>query len=75
LAAFIHRFNDEWVQAVRRVSPRLLLDLLDVPSPQVLALWRDIDLDASSEPVTGAGPDPAPVWLDCARDFTEYWVH
>ena len=22
-----------------------------------------------------AGPDPAPVWLDCARDFPEYWVH
>ena len=21
------------------------------------------------------GPDPAPVWLDCARDLTEYWVH
>jgi len=38
LAAFIHRFNDEWVQAARRVSPPLLLDLLDLTSPQVLAL-------------------------------------
>jgi uncharacterized protein (TIGR03083 family) len=75
LAAFIHRFNDEWVRAARRVSPRLLLDLLDLTSPQVLALWRDIDLDAMTEPVTWAGPGPAPVWLDCARDFTEYWIH
>jgi uncharacterized protein (TIGR03083 family) len=75
LAAFIHRFNDEWVQAARRVSPRLLLDLLAVTSPQVLALWRDIDLDMITDPVTWAGPEPAPVWLDCARDFTEYWVH
>ena len=75
LTAFIHRFNDDWVQAARRVSPRLLLDLLAVTSPQVLALWRDIDLDAITEPVTWAGPEPAPVWLDCARDFTEYWVH
>ncbi|MGR6964787.1 maleylpyruvate isomerase family mycothiol-dependent enzyme [Geodermatophilus sp. URMC 61] len=75
LAAFIHRFNDEWVQAARRVSPRLLVDLLDLTSPQVLALWQDIDLDATTEPVTWAGPEPAPVWLDCARDFTEYWVH
>jgi uncharacterized protein (TIGR03083 family) len=75
LAAFIHRFNDEWVQAARRVSPRLLLDLLATASPQVLALWRDIDLDAITEPVTWAGPEPAPRWLDCARDLTEYWVH
>ena len=22
-----------------------------------------------------AGPDPAPVWLDIAREFTERWVH
>lgn len=75
VAAFIHRFNAEWVQAARRVSPRLLLDLLDLTSPHVLALWRDIDLDAITEPVTWAGPEPAPRWLDCARDFTEYWVH
>jgi uncharacterized protein (TIGR03083 family) len=75
LAAFIHRFNDEWVRAARRVSARLLIDMLDLTSPQVLLLWRDIDLDAISEPVTWAGPEPAPVWLDCARDFTEYWIH
>ena len=75
LAAFIHRFNDDWVQAARRVSPRLLTGMLDFTSPQVLAMWRDIDLDAIAEPVTWAGPEPAPVWLDCARDFTEYWIH
>jgi hypothetical protein len=25
--------------------------------------------------VSWAGADPAPLWLDCARDYTEYWVH
>ena len=30
-------------------------------------------LPGSSE--TWWRPDTAPVWLDCARDFTEYWVH
>ncbi len=75
LAAFIHRFNDEWVQAARRVSPRLLLDMLALTSPQILALWWDVDLDAITDPVTWAAPEPSPRWLDCARDFTEYWVH
>jgi hypothetical protein len=25
--------------------------------------------------VSWAGPDPAPVWLDNAREYTERWVH
>ncbi len=72
---FLHRINDEWVQATRRLSPRLLVDQLEATSSQVPAMWRDLDLDVVGEAVTWAGPDPAPVWLDCARDFTEYWVH
>jgi uncharacterized protein (TIGR03083 family) len=74
-AGFIHRINDEWVRATARLSPRVLLDLLDVSSPQVASYWDGLDLDALGDPVTWAGPAPAPVWLDCARDFTEYWVH
>jgi uncharacterized protein (TIGR03083 family) len=74
-AAFIHRLNDEWVRAAARLSPQLLIDMLQATSPQVLAFWRQADLDATGEPVSWVSPDPAPVWLDCARDFTEYWVH
>jgi uncharacterized protein (TIGR03083 family) len=73
--AFIHRLNDEWVTAAARLSPRLLVDLLEATLPQVLDLWRNADLDATGDPASWAGPEPAPVWLDCARDFTEYWVH
>jgi uncharacterized protein (TIGR03083 family) len=73
--AFIHRLNDEWVRAAARVSPQLLIDMLAVTTPQVLNLWRTTDLDSTGAPVSWSGPEPAPVWLDCARDFTEYWVH
>lgn len=75
LPDFIHRFNQDWVMAASRISPAVLVDVLEMTSPQVLQLWRELDLDALGEPVTWADPDPAPVWLDCARDFTEYWVH
>ena len=74
-AAFIHRLNDEWVRAAARLSPQLLIDMLQATSPQVVAFWGQADLDATGEPVSWVSPDPAPVWLDCARDFTEYWVH
>ena len=33
-----------------------------------------LDLSGTTR-VSWAGPDPAPAWLDLARDFTERWVH
>jgi hypothetical protein len=30
---------------------------------------------ALGEPVSWAGSDPAPVWLDVAREYTERWLH
>lgn len=75
LPAFLHRFNRQWVDAVRRASPQVLVDLLTVTTAQVVEFWESRDLDPLGEPVSWAGPDPAPVWLDCARDTTEYWVH
>jgi uncharacterized protein (TIGR03083 family) len=75
LAPFVHRINDEWVQVAQRMAPRVLTDLLAHTSPRVLAMWDALDPEASTEGVYWAGPGPAPVWLDLARDFTEYWVH
>jgi uncharacterized protein (TIGR03083 family) len=75
LPEFIHRINDEWVRATSRISPATIVSMLETTTPQVLAFWASVDLDVLGEPVSWAGPAPAPVWLDCARDFTEYWVH
>lgn len=75
LPVFLHRHNQQWVDAAGRISPVLLRDLLEAVTPQVLAFWRGADLDALGEAVSWASPGPAPVWLDCARDFTEYWTH
>jgi uncharacterized protein (TIGR03083 family) len=72
---FIDRINDEWVRASARLSPPLLVDLLAWTGPQVAAWWGTVDQHALGEPVSWASPDPAPVWLDLARDFTEYWAH
>jgi uncharacterized protein (TIGR03083 family) len=75
LPQFLHRLNEQWVTATARISPALLMDLLRTTTPQVMRYWRDADLGQSGEPVSWAGVRPAPVWLDCARDFTEDWVH
>ena len=73
--AFLDRVNGEWVTAARRVSPRLLIEQLSATAEQVTAFWLTIDLNALGGPVTWAGPGPAPLWLDAARDYTEYWTH
>jgi uncharacterized protein (TIGR03083 family) len=75
MVPFIDRLNADWVTAARRLSPVLLVELLTWSGAQISAYWSTVDLSALGEPVTWAGPDPAPVWLDAARDLSEYWVH
>lgn len=75
LVAFINQRNAQWVQAARRVSPRLLCDLLRYTGNQVNAYFATLDLHAMGGSVSWAGPDAAPVWLDVAREFTERWHH
>jgi uncharacterized protein (TIGR03083 family) len=75
LLEWINHQNNAWVEATRRLSPRLLNDLLRWTGQQTQTYWQSLDVDALGEPVSWAGPDPAPVWLDVAREFTERWLH
>ncbi len=75
LLAFINRQNEAWVASARRLSPRLLIDLLRWSGDETQAYFASLDMFAIGEPVSWAGPDPAPVWLDIAREYTERWLH
>lgn len=75
LIALINRRNAVWVEATRRMSPRVICDLLRVTGDQANEHFRQVDLFALGSPVNWAGPEPAPVWLDIAREFTERWHH
>jgi uncharacterized protein (TIGR03083 family) len=75
LVAAINRQNETWVEATRRLSPRLLCDLLRFSGEETDAYYRTLDPNAIGGPVDWAGPEPAPVWLDLAREYTERWVH
>jgi len=75
LVVAINLQNEIWVEATRRLSPRILIDLLDLSGQQSQAFFETLDLDATGDPVSWAGPDPAPVWLDLAREYTERWAH
>jgi uncharacterized protein (TIGR03083 family) len=75
LVTFINNQNDLWVRATRRVSPRLACELLKITGEQVCDYFKSLDPFAIGKPVDWVGPEPAPVWLDLAREFTERWHH
>jgi uncharacterized protein (TIGR03083 family) len=75
LIELVDRLNAEWVLAFRRISPRLLRELLAFCGPEVEACFSSLDPMKIGRAVSWAGPEPAPVWFDLAREFTERWHH
>jgi uncharacterized protein (TIGR03083 family) len=75
LVAAIDRQNAVWVEAMRRLSPRLLVALLEISGEQIEIDLGSLDRGAIGMPVDWVGPEPAPVWLDIAREYTERWTH
>jgi len=75
LVAYINERNELWVQATRRMSNRLVCRFLSLTGEETYQYFSSLDLYALGEPVSWAGPNPAPVWLDIAREYTERWVH
>jgi uncharacterized protein (TIGR03083 family) len=75
LAQTIQDWNQQWVSAARRMSARLLIDLFQLTGSQMADYVQSLDPFAMGGPVIWAGDDPAPVWLDIAREYTERWHH
>lgn len=75
LVEFINYRNDIWIQATRRMSSQIVLELLKLHGGQVNAYFQSVDPYQMGGSVDWASPDPAPVWLDLAREYTERWHH
>jgi uncharacterized protein (TIGR03083 family) len=76
LVAYLNRLNAEWVAAARRISPRLLIDLLDYVEPELHAYFRSLDPQAPAAfGVAWAGEETSPNWFDIGREYTERWLH
>ena len=76
LTAWLDELNAEWVGACRRVSPRLLVDFLDVVGGQFVDWMENADLQAPAVfPVAWAGEEASAAWFDIAREYTERWHH
>ena len=76
LLEFINRLNAEWVAVARRLSPRVIVDLLAVTGPQIAALFASLDpFGPAHFGVSWAGEEHSQNWFDIGRDYTERWLH
>lgn len=74
-AARINHHNAVWVEAGRRLSAELIVDLLDHLGKEWEQFAQSLDPDEPAEVIPWAGDAVAPAWLDLARELTEHWHH
>ncbi len=75
LVAFVNERNEAWVDALRRLSPRALIELLGFSGGRLEPYFRSLDPMAIGPNVAWAGSGPHPMWLHIAREYTERWLH
>jgi uncharacterized protein (TIGR03083 family) len=76
LVAFLNELNDTWVNAMKRVSPELLTDLLESTGPQFITYLEQLAPYAPAKySVAWAGEEQSLNWFHIAREYTEKWHH
>ncbi len=76
LTRWLNRLNEEFVGAMRRISPRVLIDWVESAGYELtLALAGRDPLAPSRIAVAWAGESESANWFDTAREFTERWLH
>lgn len=76
LVRFLNDLNAAWVGAAERLSPRVLVDLLEWAGPQAAHLFASLPPDDPAPiGVAWAGEDVSANWMDVGREYTEKWHH
>lgn len=71
-----NEMNREWVVAARRLSPRVMIELMERYGRENAEYLASLDPFSTAQwGVTWAGEDESPVWFDVARELTERWHH
>ncbi|MCC6615900.1 MAG: maleylpyruvate isomerase family mycothiol-dependent enzyme [Anaerolineae bacterium] len=71
----INAHNDVWVRAAKRISRTLLVGLLEFTGAQLDEFVAALPMEELAGAVSWASDAPAPMWLQLARELTEYWMH
>jgi uncharacterized protein (TIGR03083 family) len=76
LIGFLNRLNADWVSAMQRVSPIMLISLLKQTGPPYCAYYQSLDpYGIAGFPVSWAGEQESKNWMHIAREYSEKWIH
>ncbi|HYP53596.1 MAG TPA: maleylpyruvate isomerase N-terminal domain-containing protein [Pyrinomonadaceae bacterium] len=76
LVSFLNDLNATWVGAAERLSPRVIVGLLEWCGPQVADLFTSLAPDDPAPiSVAWAGEQRSANWMDVGREYTEKWHH
>jgi uncharacterized protein (TIGR03083 family) len=76
LVAYLNELNAQWIGATRRLSPGVLMDLMDLAAPQLHRYFSSLEPnDTARFGVAWAGEEQSPNWFDIGREYTERWLH
>jgi uncharacterized protein (TIGR03083 family) len=75
LIAFIQKDNSDFMAGMRRVSPQILIEMIEIYDRQMMAAFDTLDPWGPGLGVAWAGEDVSHNWFDIAREYTEKWHH
>lgn len=76
LVAYLNGLNADWVRATKRLSPRVLTDLLEVSGREYYQCLLQLNpFEPALFSVAWAGEEESFNWFHIAREYTEKWHH
>ncbi|WP_132050829.1 maleylpyruvate isomerase N-terminal domain-containing protein [Pseudocnuella soli] len=76
LVQFLNRLNADWVQAMKRVSPDMLILLHQITGPMFCRYYQSLNpWDTATFSVAWAGETESKNWMHIAREYTEKFLH
>lgn len=76
LVEYIQKLNRDWMDITDRLSPGILLDLLEYSESELYYFLKTlVPHEKAIFSVAWAGEDESENWFDIAREYTEKWHH
>jgi len=76
LVSYLNRLNADWVTAMKRVSSKILIELLAITGLPYCEYLKSLDPHTKATfSVAWAGEQESYNWFHVARDYTEKWHH
>jgi uncharacterized protein (TIGR03083 family) len=76
IVSFLNNLNGDWVKATKRMSPKVITDLLEETGKGYLECLTQLKpFEKAMFSVAWAGEEESLNWFHIAREFTEKWHH